>query len=62
MVRRWDLAMVEKRWRVLAYARDLCEIRLSIWPPSWPPLLALIWGGEVSGSGLSRLQVFANPN
>jgi hypothetical protein len=26
MVRRWDLAMVEKRWRVLAYAWDLCEI------------------------------------
>jgi hypothetical protein len=27
MVRRLDLAMVEKRWRVLAYAWDLCEIR-----------------------------------
>jgi hypothetical protein len=26
MVRRWDLAMVEKRWRVLACAWDLCEI------------------------------------
>jgi hypothetical protein len=27
MVHRWDLAEVEKRWRVLAYAWDLCEIR-----------------------------------
>jgi hypothetical protein len=27
MIRRWDLAMVEKRWRALAYAWDLCEIR-----------------------------------
>jgi hypothetical protein len=26
MVRIWDLAMVEKRWRVPAYAWDLCEI------------------------------------
>jgi hypothetical protein len=26
MVCIWDLAMVEKRWRVLAYAWDLCEI------------------------------------
>jgi hypothetical protein len=45
MVRRWDLAKVEKRWRVLAYAWDLCEIRFyARLSPSWPPLLALIWG------------------
>jgi hypothetical protein len=61
MVRRWELAMVEKR-RVLAYTWgrwDLCEIRCIY--PSWPPLLALIWG-EVSGSGPSRLEVITNPN
>jgi hypothetical protein len=38
---------------------DLCEIRLS-------PFLAApprpYMGGEVSGSGPSRLQVYANPN
>jgi hypothetical protein len=41
MVCRWDLAMVEKRWRVQAYAWDLCEIwylceiRLSRGCPWW---------------------------
>jgi hypothetical protein len=62
MVRRWDLAMVEKEiWRVLAYARSdcLCEIRDRPFLAA-PPCPYM--GGEVSGSGPSRLQVYANPN
>jgi hypothetical protein len=66
MVRRQDLAMVKKEiWRVLAYARDLCEIRClcEIGEISFlaaPPCPYM--GGEVSRSDPSRLQVFANPN
>jgi hypothetical protein len=66
MVRRWDLAMVEKEmWRVLAYVWDLCEIRYLCEIGDLPFLAAPpcpYMGGEVSGSGPSRLQVFANPN
>jgi hypothetical protein len=66
MVRRWDLAMVEKEiWRVQAYAWDLCEIRClceiaDVYFLAAPPCPYM--GGEVSGSSPSRLQVFANPN
>jgi hypothetical protein len=66
MVRRWDLAMVEKEiWRVLAYERDLCEIRClcEIGEISFlaaPPCPYM--GGKVSRSGPSWLQVFVNPN
>jgi hypothetical protein len=46
MVRRWDLAMVKKE---MAYA-SLCvgsmrdQVSMQDCAPSWPPLLALIWG------------------
>jgi hypothetical protein len=44
---------------VLAYAWDLCEIRDHSFLAA-PPRPYM--GGEVSGSGPSRLQVYANPN
>jgi hypothetical protein len=44
MVRRWDLAMVEKEMA----CSSLCvgSMRDEIDSPSWPPLLALIWGAR----------------
>jgi hypothetical protein len=42
------------------YARSGVYARLEI-GPSWPPSSPYM-GGEVSGSGPSRLQLYANPN
>jgi hypothetical protein len=65
MVRRCNLAEVEEddvaslcTWD-LCEIRCLCEIILSLFLAA-PPCPYM--GGEVSGSGSSRLQVFANPN
>jgi hypothetical protein len=54
--------MVEKEMACasLCEIRDLCEIRLSSPFLAAPPRPYM--GGEVSGSGPSRLQVYANPN
>jgi hypothetical protein len=65
MVRRQDLAEVEEDGMASLCTWDLCEIRClcEIRDPSFlaaPPRPYM--GGEVSGSGPSRLQVYANPN
>jgi hypothetical protein len=64
MVHIWDLAMVEKEMACASLRVGSMRNQGSMrdCPPSWPPLLALIRGGEVSGSGPSWLQVYANPN
>jgi hypothetical protein len=65
MVRRWDLAMVEKEiWRVLAYAWDLCEISClceigDLAFLASPPRPYM--GGEVSGSGPSWVTCVCKP-
>jgi hypothetical protein len=51
MVRRWDLAMVEREMACASLCvgsmRDYRFMRDC--PPSWPPLLALIWGARSWG-------------
>jgi hypothetical protein len=63
MVRRWDLAMVEKEacaslcaWGGKTYARLDCS-PLFLAAPLRPYM-----GGEVSGSGPNRLHVYTNLN
>jgi hypothetical protein len=65
MMRSWDLVEVEEDGVASLYTWDLCETRClcEITDRSFlaaPPRPYM--GGEVSGSGPSRLQVYANPN
>jgi hypothetical protein len=65
MVRRWDLAEVEEDSVASLCTWDLCEIKCLCEIRDRPFLAAPprpYMAGEVSGSGPSRLQVYANPN